>query len=117
MSPANAPAEVVQGAISLVRAEVKVAMVHVRAFAVKAGMALVFSVFSLMAVQAALILTVLSPLLFERLPAEKALLALGVPYFGAICGVVLAYLSWRRACSSPAAHEPESELREVPQRS
>lgn len=97
----GAPAEVVHGAIQLARAEVKVALAHGRAFAVQAGLALVLSLFSMAMLQAALILTVLSPLLFDRLSTSMALGALAVPYLGAIAGGGLAFLSWRKACQPP----------------
>jgi|GEM_PF-1085060 len=98
---AHASTEVVHGAVRLVRAEMKVALGHVADFAVQAALAVALGAFSLVMLQAGLILTVLSPLLFGHLSQTLAILALAVPYVAGICSGILAVTSWRKAASAP----------------
>ncbi len=98
---AHASTDVVQGAVRLVRAEIKVALTHAGDFAVRAALAIAFGVFALVMLQAGLILTVLSPLLFGHLSQTLAVLALAVPYLAGGCSGIIALVSWRKATSTP----------------
>ncbi len=98
---AHASTEVVQGALRLFRAEMKVGLAHVGDFAVQAALAVALGAFALVMLQAGLILTVLSPLLFGHLSQTLAILALAIPYVAAACSGVLAVTSWRKVASAP----------------
>jgi len=98
---AHASTEVVHGAVRLVRAEMKVALAHAGDFAVQAALAVALGAFSLVMLQAGLILTILSPLLFGHLSPMLAVLALAVPYVAGICSGILAVMNWRKAASAP----------------
>ncbi len=97
----HASTEVMQGAVRLVRAEVKVALAHAGDFAVRAVLAVALGAFALVMLQAGLILTVLSPLLFGHLSQTLAILALTVPYVAGICSGIFAVMSWRKVASAP----------------
>ncbi|MDX2052863.1 MAG: phage holin family protein [Polyangiaceae bacterium] len=113
-SVTSAPAEVIHGALDLLRAEIKVGVAHARAFGVHAGIAVVLALFSAVVLQAAVILTVLSPLWFDHLPVSRALLALAAPYVAAVLAAGGAYLVWRKACEPPPfrdIHHPHLQVR------